>query len=150
MNPTPGQVASIKSFVSGLAGAWSNTDAQIRAAMALATQANPSPQATVPKPFTVDDLVGAVSTANQPNVAALATTIDAFLDAVDAQNITKLTRFAKLLKTQGKLTAADMTALGLVVNATQPDPSWTALVGWDVAVLGRAADDYDIEAARHS
>ena len=150
MNPTPGQIASIKSFVASLAGVWSNTDAQIRAAMATAVEANPVAQPTVPKPFTYDDVIAAVSTANQINIATLASTIPTFLEDIDDRNIPRLSRWGKILKARNLLTAADLSALGTLVNTTWPDPSWPAQVGWDVAHLGRPADDYDIEAARTS
>jgi hypothetical protein len=150
MNPTPGQVTAIKQFVAGLVGTWSNTDAQIRAAMASQTQANPVAQPTIPKPFTYDDIIGAVSSINQINVAALASAIPSFLEDVDANNVPRLVRWGKILRARNLLTVADMTALGAVVNATQPDPAWPSVVGWDVAHLGRAADDFDIEAARVS
>jgi len=126
VNPTPGQIASIKAFVATLAGVWSNTDAQIRAAMATTTQANPVSQPTVAKPFTYDDIIAAVSSANQINVANLASAIPSFLEDVDAQDIPRLARWGKILKARGLLTAADLSALNTLVNTTWPDPSWPA------------------------
>lgn len=130
-------------------GGWAHSDAEIRAAMASTLVANPvttAPQ--VAKAYAVDDLVAAVSSANQANVASLATTMPDFLRDVDNQDRSRLQRWGRLLKALGKLTAADMNALAAVVNATQADPTWAAQIPWDVANLGRVADDFDIEAAR--
>lgn len=151
MNPNPQQRQAIRDFAAALAGGWSNTDPQIRAAMTTTLVANPvttAPQ--VPKPYDVDDLIAAVATANQVNVSNLAVTMPTFLVDVDNRDLARLRRWARLLKALGKLTAADVTALGAVVVATQADPTWTATVPWDVANLGRVADDFDIEAARSS
>lgn len=151
MNPNPVQVQAIKSFVAGLSGGFAgNTDAQIRAAMVTTLVNNPVASApTVRKPFIVDDLVAAVAAANQANVINLATSMLRFLEDVDAQDVSRLQRWGRLLKSRGLIAAADLTALAAVVNATQSDPSWAATIAWDLANLGRIADDYDIEAARH-
>jgi hypothetical protein len=150
MNPTPDQVAKIEAFVATLPGQWSNADPQIRAAMQAQTQPNPVATApAVPKPFDVDDLTAALGVGNT-SVDTLATTIPSFLDDVDNRRLASLRRWGRLLRRLGKVTATEATALAAIVNATVPDPSWTATVTWDVANLGRPADDHDIEAARVS
>lgn len=149
MNPNPNQVAAIRQFVASLPGGWANPDAQIRAAMASTLVANPvtvAPQ--VPKPFDVDDLMAVVVAANQASLATLATTMPNFLQDIDARNLPNLRRWARLLLKLAKITAADATAMQAVVNATQADPSWSAQVPWDVANLGRPADESDIEVSR--
>lgn len=149
MNPTPDQVASIRAFVAAMPGGWSNTDAQVRAAMAATLVANPvaaAPQ--VPRPFDVDDLIAAVGASNRPNVATLATTMPDFLRDLDARDLIRLRRWARLLIQLTKITQAEASAMGGVLTATQADPTWSATVPWDVVHLERTADDYDIEAAR--
>ena len=113
MNPSPAAIALIKAFVGNLAGGFAgNTDSQILAAMHTNTVPNPvgtAPQ--VPKPYIVDDLVAAVAAGNQINILNLSTTISTFLMDVDNQDKPRLQRWARILKSQGKLTAADVTAL---------------------------------------
>lgn len=149
MNPTPGQIQTIKSFVAALPGVWSNSDAQIRAAMAATKVANPLPQATVPKPYTANQLLGALSATSIANLAAFPAIHDLFSDIV-AQRGANVLAAAALLAAAGKITSAEESAIAAAVTATEPDPSWTSTVPWDAANLGRLADDFDIEAARHS
>jgi hypothetical protein len=149
VNPTPGQIQSIKSFVAGLAGVWSNSDAQIRAAMAATKVANPLPQATVPKPYTATQLLGLLSAASIANLAAFPAIHDLFSD-ISAQNSANVEAASALLAAAGKITSAEQSAIVAAVTATEPDPSWTSTVAWDVANLGRVADDFDLEAARFS
>jgi hypothetical protein len=153
VNPTPQQIQAIKAFVGGLAGGFAaNTGVQIRAAMTSTLVPNPitaAPQ--VPKPFTYDDLVSAagIDATAKTNIATLAATIGRFLEDIDAQDVNRLQRWGRILLHQGKITAAQATAMNGVVAAKIGDPNWSATVPWDVANLGRVADDFDIEAARH-
>lgn len=150
MNPTPPQVAAIRAFVAAMAGGWTNADAQVRAAMAATLVANPVTAAPiVPRPFDVDDLIGAATTTTSKQALAnLATTIPSFLADVDGRNLPGLRRWARLLITLGKITQAEATAMAAVITTTQADPGWAATIPWDVANLGRTADDFDIETAR--
>jgi hypothetical protein len=153
VNPTPQQIQAIKAFVGSLAGGFTaNTGVQIRAAMTSTLVPNPITAAPiVHKPFTYDDMVGlaAIDATAKANIAALAARIGRFLEDVDVQDLPRLQRWGRILLHQSQVTAAQATALNTLINATQPDPSWTATVPWDVANLGRVADDGDIEAARH-
>ena len=151
MNPTPGMIASIKTFVAGLSGGFAgNTDAQIRAAMASTKVANPLPQATVPTPFTYGQLLGLLSAGSQANLEAFPAIHDLFA-AILAQNAADVVATVQLMQDASKITSAEATAITNAVNATGPDPNWTAQVGWDVAnIRPSGADDFDIEAARHS
>lgn len=150
MNPTPGQITSIKQFVLALAGSWSSTDAQIRAAMASTAVANPITSApTIAKPYTAAGLLGLLSQASIANLYAFPAIHDLFAD-ITAQNTANVAAAASLLAAAGKITSSEASALGAAVTATEPDPSWTSTLHWDVANLGRVADDFDVEAARHS
>lgn len=149
MNPTPGQVANIKNYVAGLAGGWANTDAQIRSAIAASSVANPKPQATVPKPYTADQLLGLLSAASVANLEAFPAIHDLFAD-IESQDSAAVGKAVSLLSAAGKITSAEASAINSAIAATEPDPAWTATVTWDVATLGRPIDDFDLETARHS
>lgn len=161
MNPSPAQVASIKGFVAGLAGGWGNTDAQIRAAMAATTVANPTPQATVGKPYTASTVLGSgqISAASVGKLLTLpsfdASVIPLLnLPAKAAADTASLAAWAGAYLEGGTITQAEHDYLAApttgVFNLTEPDPSWTASVPWDVGTLGRPVDDFDLETARHS
>ncbi len=149
MNPTPGQIAAIRAYVAGLSGAWNNTDAQIRAAIAASSVANPVQQATVPKPYTATGLLGVLSTQSQGNLVVFPAIHDLLVD-IQTQDSANVLAAVSLLAATGKITSAEATAIQSAVTATEPDPSWTSTVTWDLANLGRPIDDFDIEAARHS
>jgi hypothetical protein len=149
VNPTPGQVQSIRQFVAGLSGVWSNSDAAIRAAMAAAKVANPTPRATVPTPYTAAGLLALLSAGSLANLYAFPAIHDLFGD-IQAQDSANVLSAVALLHGAGKVTDAEAAALQAAVTATEPDPAWTAQVAWDIANLGRTADDFDIESARHS
>jgi hypothetical protein len=151
MNPTPGQIQSIKSFVAGLVGVWSNTDAQIRAAMAGTKVNNPVATApTVPKPFTLAQLLGSLSAASQANLNSVPGMGQLILD-IRANDVAACTNWIAFLESTAKITAAEGSALQAIVSATEADPSWTAQVSWDVAnIRPSGVDDFDLEAARHS
>jgi hypothetical protein len=150
VNPSPGQVRSIQQFVGGMVGVWSNTDAQIRAAMAATLVNNPVATApTVPRPFSVAQLLGALSAASEANLNTVPGMAQLIQD-IRAGDIPNCLEWIKYLADTSKITAAEATALQGIVSATQPDPTWAAQIPWDVANLGRAADDFDVEAARHS
>jgi hypothetical protein len=149
VNPTPGQVQSIKQFVAGMAGVWSNSDAAIRAAMAAAKVANPTPQATVPTPYTAGGLLALLSAGSLANLYAFPAIHDLFAD-IQSQDSANVLAAVALLHGAGKVTDTEAAALQAAVTATELDPAWTAQVAWDVAHLGRVADDFDIESARNN
>lgn len=147
MNPNPTQVAAIKAYVTGLAGGWSNTDAQIRASIAADLVANPVPRGTVAAPFTAAELVNACSAGNR---AALGPYLIGAGPLIVAQDGVHLAAGIAALALVGTISAADATAMQAVATATEPDPSWAAQVTWDVAALGRPIDDHDLETARYA
>lgn len=150
MNPTPQQIQAIKTFVAGLAGQWSKTDAEIRAAMQTTLVNNPlTTVPVIPKPFKPADVLGALSDASKTNLKAF-TGLGSLLDDIHAQNIERCQVWAGFLAQTGIITAAERTAVLAVVNATRNDPTWSVQVSWDIATLGRPADDFDIEAGRAS
>lgn len=150
MNPSSSAIASIQAFVGTLAGGWSsNTDVQILAAIQAAKVANPvTTQPTIPKPYTFADVMGCLSAASVVNIRSLPTST-ALITAINARDSVSITNWLGALQAGTPLiTSAEATAVLAVVNATEPDPSWTAQVAWDIGTLGRAADVADIHAAR--
>lgn len=167
MNPTPGQVSAIKGFVAALAGGWANADAQIRASMQSTPVANPVARATVPATFTATSVFGSVSAASVAKLVTLPSFNSDVIPLLNiaaktSANITDLNTWAACYFKAGALTQAEFDSLAAptagtttgaatgLFNQTQPDPSWPAQVPWDVANLGRPADDFDLETARHS
>lgn len=147
MNPSSDQIASIKTYVAAMTGAWTNTDDQIRASMQADLVANPVAQATVAKPFTLTSLLGALSSASQANLNSVPGQQQLILD-IRANDIAACEGWIEFLAATAKITTAEAGSLQAIVTATELDPSWQAKVGWDVATLGRAVDVFDIERAR--
>ncbi len=146
MNPNPTQIAAIRGYVAALPGGWANTDAQIRAAIAATSLANPAPRGTVQRPFTAADILNACSS---PNRSALGPYLIGAGSLIVAQDGAHLAGGISGLFLLGTINASDAEAMSAVVTATQPDPAWPATVTWDVATLGRPIDDYDLETARY-
>lgn len=165
-NPTPAAVAALKAQVPTLPGGWSGSDIAIAAALNGTLVANPTPQPTVPKPFDASAVMIAVSPATLKALLGLPSfeaTIRPLLEhpePKDAATITALNRWAAGLSRAGMLSQAEFDALAApapgttagapvgIFNQTQPDPGWTAQVGWGVAMLGRPVDPADVAASR--
>lgn len=150
MNPTPQQIQAIKTFVGGLPGTWAKTDTQIRAAMQTTLVNNPVTAAPVlPKPFKPADILGVLSDPSKTNLKTF-TGLGSLLADIQDQDIERCQVWAGFLAQTGIITTAERTAILGVVNATRNDPTWSVQVPWDIANLGRPADDLDIEAGRTS
>lgn len=78
---------------------------------------------TVPKPFTVSDVLNALSAQAQTYLLGLAPADqDAFASRIRAQDVTGLEVWASLLEKSGKFAAGDGAKVAAVVSATQAVP----------------------------
>lgn len=149
MNPTPSQIAAIQSFV-GAHGGWSQSTDAILSEIRSTTVANPvgtAPQ--VPAPYTIAGLLGQLGS---PSLAALKSypgLQQLGVSVANQESAMVLNAFVGLAGL-GFITGDEASALAATVNATQADPSWTADVTWDFGTLGRPADAFDVETARHA
>lgn len=148
MNPNPDQVASIKTFVAANGG-WTLSDPQIRAKMTAATVANPLARGNIPKPFTMSQVLGLLSSASLANLKTFAG-IEGLRSDVNTNNVAACVEWCSFLAGSAVIAAAEATGILAVVQATEPDPSWTPTVAWDLGTLGRPCDDFDLEQARHN
>lgn len=147
MNPSPAAITAIRAEVTALS-AWGNTDAQLAASLNTAGIANPTPQATVTKPFAFGDVMGLLSSGSIANIRGLPTGTD-LIDKINAQDRVGVGHWiAALLAGTPLITTDEATAVGAVIAATQLDPSWPALLSWAQVNLGRAVDTGDIAASR--
>lgn len=147
MNPSPAAITWIQTQVGAMAGTWTNTNAQIVTTINGTLAANPTPQATVPKPYSVQSVMAALSTTSQKNVAGYVS-LAAVLASVNEGDSVGVMTWANVLESLGLITTTDVTAVEGVVTATQPDPTWQAELPISVINLGRLIDQYDVQAAR--
>lgn len=144
MNPSPQAIAAIRAHVTD----WTPDDATIAANLNAPSVTNPTPQASVPKPFTFADVMGCLTPASIDNVRGLPTST-ALITAINARDVTSILNWLGALQAGTALiTAAEAQAVQTVVTATELDPSWQAQIGWGVANLGRPLDSEDVAAAR--
>lgn len=147
MNPSPAAVAWIQGQVGAMSGAWTNTNAQIVTTLNTTLAANPTPQATVPKPYTVQTVMGALAASSQKNVAGYVS-LSAVLDSVNAGDTPGVLTWASVLEMLGLITSTDVSAVQSLVTATELDPTWQSQLPISVINLGRLVDQYDVQAAR--
>lgn len=148
MNPSPSAVAAIQQEAPNIPGGWAgNGDAQIAEALNAPSVANPAPRATVPTPYTYQQLLGLLSQASLANVYAFPAVHDLFV-AVLAMDSSFVAATVALFQAAGKVTADEATALNAAISATEPDPGWPAQISWARANLGRDVDADDIAASR--
>ncbi len=149
MNPTPTAIAAIDTQVSNIAGGWTNTDAELVAALNNPTVTNPSPQGAVPTPFTMLQLFAVLSSGSETNVRALAYLPNILAD-VAANNVANCLAWVDLLAGGNvpAISGGEATALNAIISATEPTPGYQSLIGWAQANLGRAVDAFDVAAAR--
>lgn len=143
MNPSPQAVAAIRAKVAD----WSPSDASITAALNSPSVSNPVAQATVAKPFAVQDIFGAVAPASLAKLTNVAFVPD-IRDKVQSNDRAGCGLYANLLMAGGVLTQADHDAVMAVLAATEPDPLWQSQISWAVATIGRPVDSNDIAASR--
>lgn len=81
----------------------------------------------IPKPFGMSDLFGS----NGIGDASAKKAVDSparLADAIEAQDRRFLNRWASLNRAVGNITAAELTAVQTILQATIPDPDWKATV----------------------
>ncbi len=147
--PTATALDWINFYATSLAGGWAgNTDAAILTAANAATIANPASQATVPKPFTLTQVLGVLSAASQANLKAFAG-FAGLRDDVNANNVSACVVWAAYLAGGAAIiTSAEESAILAIVEATQPDPTYPAKIGAAQAAIGRPLDSDDLAVAR--
>lgn len=147
MNPTADAIATIRAYVAGLPGAWSNTDDQVVAAANAATIANPAPQGAIPRPFTMGDVLGKLSA---PSLQALRSFagLEGLRSDVNGQALAACVEWCAYLPGAGVITPDEAAGILGVVEATIPDPSYQAQIGWARHTLGRPLDAADVATAR--
>lgn len=147
MNPSPFAISWIQGQVAAMSGAWTNANAQIVTALNTALAPNPTPQGTVPKPYTIATLEAELSSASQKNLA-LYPSLAAVLSSVNASDTPSVILWANTLVNAGVILSAECTAIVAAVTATEPDPNWQAQLPISVINLGRLVDTNDVQAAR--
>lgn len=130
-----------------MSGAWTNTNAQIVTGLNTTLAPNPTPQGTVPKPYTILQLMGDLSAASQKNVALYPSLTDV-LGAVNAGNSAFVEMWTNTLENAGDITATEASTIVAAVTATEPDPNWQAQLPISLINLGRLVDSFDVQAAR--
>ena len=147
-NPSPSVITALDAKVPTLSGGWTgNTDAAIAGLLNATSIANPLPQATVPKPFTVAQVFGLLSGASVANLKTVPYVPD-IRDKVQANDIPGCVLYLNLLLAGSVITQAEHDLILAAVTATQPDPSYQAQISWAVATINRPIDAADVAAAR--
>jgi hypothetical protein len=150
MNPSPTAITEIQTFVaSSISGGWSNSDAEILAALNAPSIANTATAAQVPAPYGWASLQSNLSAASKgallanPNFAAM-------LSDVNANNTANVIGWIDAISTAtpALVTSAEATSMLAVVNATQPDPNFQPLLPWSIVNLFRLADAGDVAVSR--
>lgn len=149
MRPTATALEWINYYASSLAGGWaSNSNAAILTAANNPTVANPVPQATVAKPFTLTQVLGSLSAASQANLKGFAG-FEGLRNDVNANNIASCVAWAEYLAGGAAIiTSTEAASILAIVQATQPDPTYQAKIGAAQAALGRPLDSGDLAVAR--
>ena len=143
MNPSPDQIAWIRSYVATLPGGWSTSTPDIVAAANAPAVANPTPQPTVPKPFAVSELMASLDPATLAKLRTLPS-LPRVLDDVNANNVAGCNLWLNLLLASADITQEQHDAMALTVNGTYLDPSWQSQVGAAQASIGRPVDQLDV------
>ena len=148
MNPSPAAIAAIQAYGAALSGGWAGqTDAQVLTAANAATVDNPAQQGTVAKPYTYDDLLGAISSANVSKLVVLPA-LPAIVETINSGDLVACARWITTLVAGGVITTDEATAVSAVMTATEADPSYQSKISWAVANLGRPVDLVDIQQSR--
>ncbi len=148
MNLSPAGITAVNGFVAGLAGGWSgNTDAAVLAAIDAPAVANPATRGTVPAGYTVASVMALLSSQSIQNLRTFPALYQLMGD-IQANNSANVLVAVEFLVASADIQSSEGTAIAAAVNATVPDPSWQATVGWAQANLGRPMDITDIEEAR--
>ena len=149
MNPIPDAITALQGYIDGMSGGWTNQDSAIVSAMNAPSAANPTPQGTIPTPYTITQLVGSLSSGSLANLDTFPALYQLMQD-IDANNTGNVLIAVEFLAAAGKILSSEATAIEAIVEATELDPSWPSQIGWAQANLGRPADSADIEAARNA
>jgi hypothetical protein len=108
------------------------------------------PQTNLPIPYTFAGLLGLLSPASVVNIRSLPVATALIAD-INANNTQAIGIWAQaLLAPPALITTAEAEAIGAMLTATQPDPSWQSQLSWAAVNLGRSVDVADIDAARSS
>jgi hypothetical protein len=148
MNPSDTAIAWIKSYVASLSDSWAgNTDRDVVTAANTPSIANPAPQGTVPKPYTAASLLGLFSQASAASVEGFPA-LQGLFDAISAQDGASIAAAVALLEASGRVQPSEAAAITAAVTATEPDPSYPALIGAAQSHIGRTLDIDDVATAR--
>jgi hypothetical protein len=140
-DPSADAIALIQAKVTD----WSPSNQDLADSLNAPAVANPVPQAQVPQPYHIYDLVSATSAGKR---STLSQHIGYMQPVVIAQDSYHLGAFTDALALLGEIAQADSDAMKGVMAQTQPDPNWPAQIGWAESNLGRPADALDVAAAR--
>ncbi len=149
-NPSPSVITALDAKVPTLPGGWTgNTDAAIAVLLNTPSVVNPSPQATIPKPYTVASVLSLITTsaANLKADPFLAVLTDV-RDRIQAADTAGVVLYGQLLLGWGVITQVEHDLILSAVTATQPDPNYQAEISWAMATINRPIDAADVAAAR--
>lgn len=148
MNPTPDAMTWIDAFAAAMPGGWgANDDAAVVSAANAPAVANPAPQGAVPVPFTMADVLGALSTASEGNLRTFGG-FEGLRSDVNANDLAACVEWCAYLPAAGVITQGEATAILAIARKTQPDPSYQSQIGRAAAALGRPLDADDAATTR--
>jgi hypothetical protein len=144
-NPSPEAVGKIRA-----AADWSKPDAEAAAALNAPSLPNPVPAPQRPVVLEERVLLGLLTDPDHGSAARLLNYNNLALLQSDirADKHVAVTDWANNLALMGLITPGESAAIKAYVDSKVPDPSWSPLVSWAVANLGRPVDAEDVAASR--
>lgn len=143
MNPTSEAQQKIQDRVSD----WTPSDQEIADALNSDLVDNPEAQDTVPKPYSMADIMGAISAQALAKVRSEGG-ITEIAQAVRANDDERVLMWAQSYLVTGDITQSEYDAVQAIVTDTQLDPDYDAQVPWPQVHLGRLVDADDIQKSR--
>ena len=148
MNPTPEAQTKIQNRVEAASGYdWTMDDEALADAINGDLVDNPEPPQTIPEPYTMDEIMGALDASTIKTVRSEGN-VPAVADAVRGQNDERVLNWAQAYLSTEDMSQSEYDAIESLVTATQEDPDYEAQIPWPEKALGRLVDADDISQSR--
>lgn len=145
-NLSPEAIAAIRDRAESLGIDWAaRTDDEVLATLQADATANPASQGTIPRAFTLADLVNRVDASRRGTFRAY---IPALAPLVMIQDRSHIAAGISAALAIGDLTQSEADAILTLLSATDPDPDYSATVPNIDLIIGRPVNLDDVAAAR--
>jgi len=148
MNPSEQAKATIQNKVESESGLdWTQSDQEIANGLNALTVDNPETQQNVPKPYSMQDVMGQLNDSTIKTVRSEGN-MSAIADAVRENDDSRVLTWASAYKQTGDLSDTEYSDIESIVTATHPDPNYESTLNWAQETLGRSLDANDISESR--